>query len=183
MHKSTTTSDEETMTTIQHFSAAQLHSQLDEFVDMLKLTVDGGASIGWILPFSIEEATRYWYGVAEQLETGNKILIVAQHDTTIVGAIQLGLEPRENGNHRAEVQKLMVHPNYRRQGIARQLMRHMIDTAKSADRQLLILDVRKGDPAEKLYQQLGFIHVGDIPDYARRNKTEFDATAYYYKPI
>jgi ribosomal protein S18 acetylase RimI-like enzyme len=77
----------------------------------------------------------------------------------------------------------MVHPNYRRQGIARQLMTHVIDTAKSADRQLLILDVRKGDPAEKLYQQLGFIHVGDIPDYARRNKTEFDATAYYYKPI
>lgn len=171
------------MTDIRHFSAEQLRNHFDEFVAMLKLTVDGGASIGWILPFSEDEATTYWNGVAEQLESGNKILIVAQQDDTVVGAVQLGLEPRENGNHRAEVQKLMVHPEYRRQGIARLLMSDIDPTAKSANRSLLVLDVRKGDPAETLYQQVGFIHVGDIPDYARRNKTEFDATAYYYKQI
>ncbi len=171
------------MTVITYFSADQLHKYMDQFVDMLKLTVDGGASIGWILPFSKEEAVTYWQEVKTQLTTGNKILIVAQQGDIIAGAVQLGLEPRENGNHRAEVQKLMVHPNYRRQGIARQLMAEIDPAAKAADRSLLVLDVRKGDPAEMLYQKMGFIHVGDIPDYARRNKTEFDATAYYYKPL
>lgn len=171
------------MTDIRHFSAEQLRTHFDEFVTMLKLTVDGGASIGWILPFSKDEAITYWNGIAEQLESGDKILIVAQQGDAVVGAVQLGLESRENGNHRAEVQKLMVHPEYRRQGIARLLMSDIDPTAKSASRSLLVLDVRKGDPAETLYQKMGFIHVGDIPDYARSTKTQFDATAYYYKPI
>jgi len=171
------------MATITHFSNKHLKSQLDPFAQMLKLTVDEGASIGWIPPIKETEAIEYWHVVAEQIAEGSKILIVAQEDDTIVGAVQLGLETRENGNHRAEVQKLMVHPEYRRRGIARQLMAEIDPAAKSANRTLLVLDVRKGDPAEALYQQMGFIHVGDIPDYARSTKTQFDTTAYYYKQL
>lgn len=171
------------MTTITHFTAGQLRAMLDQFVTMLKLTVDNGASIGWLPPISEDDATVYWHTVAEQFEAGNKILIVAQQDEHIVGAVQLGLESRENGNHRAEVQKLMVHPDYRRQGIARQLMAEIDPAAKSANRSLLVLDVRKSDPAETLYQKMGYIHVGNIPAYARSTETQFDDTAYYYKPL
>ena len=171
------------MTAISHVSAKQLKALLSQFADMLKLTVDEGASIGWIPPLKETEAIEYWHVVAEQIAEGSKILIVAQQTETIVGAVQLGLETRENGNHRAEVQKLMVHPEYRRQGIARQLMAEIEPAAKSADRTLLVLDVRKGDPAEALYQQMGFVHVGDIPDYARSTETQLDTTAYYYKQL
>lgn len=92
----------------------------------------------------------------------------------------MGLESRENGNHRAEVQKLMVHPEARRQGIARQLMEALDTAAREANRSLLVLDVRKGDPAETLYQKMRYTHVGDIPDYAR-SETGLDATSFYYK--
>lgn len=168
------------MTIITHFSPAQLKKHMTRFVNMLKLTVDNGASIGWIPPIAEEEAEGYWQDVSAQVKQGNKILIVALQDDAVVGAVQLGLEPRENGNHRAEVQKLMVHPDARRQGIARQLMETLDTAAREANRSLLVLDVRKGDPAEALYQKMGYTHVGDIPDYAR-SETGLDATSFYYK--
>jgi len=171
------------MTTITQFSPEQLKNKLPAFATMLKLTVDEGASIGWLPPIKETQAVEYWHSIAEQITADSKILIVALQGETVVGAVQLGLESRENGNHRAEVQKLMVHPAYRRQGIARQLMEKIDPTAKQANRSLLVLDVRKGDPAETLYQQMGFSHVGDIPDYARSTETQFDTTAYYYKQL
>lgn len=171
------------MTTITQFSSAQISDHLGEFVELLKLTVDHGASIGWLAPLSESDAQDYWMGVQSQVETGDKILLVAQQGERVVGAVQIALEPRKNGNHRGEVQKLMVHMNHRRQGIARRLMESLDASAIEAKRRLLVLDVRKGDPAETLYQQMGYIHVGDIPEYARNNDHGFDATAVYYKPI
>lgn len=170
------------MSTIHYFSPDDLLSEIDTFCDMLKVTVDNGASIGWVIPFTLDEAKTYWQGVAQQIAGGNKVLIVAKHGDAIAGAVQLALEPRENGNHRGEVQKLMVHSDFRRQGIARMLMKELDVAAKKAKRTLLVLDVKKGEPAEMLYQQEGFIHVGDIPKYARSPyNTGLDATAYYYK--
>jgi len=171
------------MLTITQFSSAQITAHIHELIDMLKLTVDNGASIGWLAPLSESDAQDYWLTVQSQVEDGNKILLVAQQEDRVVGAVQIALEPRKNGNHRGEVQKLMVHMDYRRQGIARQLMEKLNTSAREANRRLLVLDVRKSDPAETLYQQMGYIHVGDIPEYARNNDLGFDATALYYKQL
>lgn len=170
------------MIEITQFSPDQLTEYMDAFVAVLKLTVDNGASIGWLYPLDPKEAHTYWTDVHSQIEAGNKVLLVALQDGVIVGTVQLALEPRENGNHRGEVQKLMVHKDYRRQGIARQLMTRIDQAARDANRSLLVLDVRKGDPAETLYRQMGYTHVGDIPAYARSNDG-LDATAYYYKQL
>lgn len=169
--------------TITHFSPKKIETHLPEFIDMLTLTVNAGASIGWLAPLAAEDAQAYWQNVMAQVESGDKILLVAEKDNIVVGAVQLGLESRANGNHRAEVQKLMVHPDYRRQGIASQLMEQLDTLARNANLSLLVLDVRKSDPAETLYQQMGFTHVGDIPNYARSSNMQLDATAFYYKEL
>ena len=88
------------MSTIHYFSSDDLLSELDTFCDMLKVTVDNGASIGWVIPLTLDEAKTYWQSVAQQIENGNKVLLVAKQDDAIAGAVQLALEPRENGNHR-----------------------------------------------------------------------------------
>ena len=169
------------MISITQYSSEQVTQHMDELVHLLKLTVDNGASIGWIAPLAEYDATTYWLEVASQIESGNKILLIAQQEEKIVGLVQLALEPRKNGNHRAEVQKLMVHLDFRRQGFARQLMEALDSSARQANRTLLILDVRKNDPAETLYQKMGYVHVGDIPVYARSSNMQLDATAFYYK--
>lgn len=169
------------MLTITSLSAQQIMGFIDELCEVLKVTVDLGASIGWVAPIDPADARSYWENVQSQVKAGTKVLIAALEDNQLVGSVQLGLEPRQNGNHRAEVQKLMVHPDYRKQGIARQLMQALDVQARSMNLTLLVLDVRKGDAAESLYQQQSFIHVGDIPQYARSSNNKLDATAFYYK--
>lgn len=171
------------MLTITSISSQEITDSIDDLCEILKLTVDGGASIGWLPPLDPQDAHVYWESVSQQVASGTKIMLAAMDGEGLVGSVQLGLEMRENGNHRVEVQKLIVHPDCRRQGIAYQLMQALEEKARSLNRFLLVLDVRTGDLAENLYRAVGFIHVGDIPLYARKNSTEIDSTSIYYKVL
>ncbi|OPG17057.1 hypothetical protein B2M26_03395 [Ferroacidibacillus organovorans] len=108
-------------------------------------------------------------------------LWTADYDGEIVGTVQLHLTMKQNGAHRAEIAKLMVHPQKRRLGIARQLMDVAERAAVEAGRSLLVLDTRAGDPSNTLYRSLGFVEAGRIPQYARSADGQFDETVIYYK--
>lgn len=77
----------------------------------------------------------------------------------------------------------MVHPERRRQGIARMLMETAEACAASEGKTLLVLDTRGGDPSNLLYQSLGFAEAGRIPDYARSASGELHETVFYYKKL
>lgn len=80
--------------------------------------------------------------------------------------------------------KLLVHPDARRQGIARALMIALEAVARSERRTLLTLDTWTGSPAERLYQSLGYVTVGVIPRYARGSLTpELEPATIMYKEL
>ena len=93
--------------------------------------------------------------------------------------------PPPNQPHRAEVRKLLVHPDFRRQGIARHLMREAEAHAVRIGRSLLTLDTRTGDSAEPLYTSLGYVTVGQIPHFSRdpQDAGKLDATTIMYKRV
>ena len=63
-----------------------------------------------------------------------------------------------------------VHPNFRRQGVARALILALTEELKNRGSRCLTLEVRASNiPARALYESLGFVLVG-----TRRN--------YYYNP-
>lgn len=154
---------------------------LAQLNNLLINNVNSGASIGWLPPMQEAAAESYWRSRITEIGAGSRILLFAWEDELIVGSAQLGLEQRENGNHRAEVQKVMVHTDYRRRGIASELMRTLEDCAVQNDRSLLFLDTRQGDPSEDLYLKLGYVRVGAIPQYVRNPDGGFHATVLYYK--
>jgi ribosomal protein S18 acetylase RimI-like enzyme len=88
-----------------------------------------------------------------------------------------------NGSHRAEIAKLMVHPEARRQGLGRLLMETAEARARVEQRSLLVLDTRLGDPSNQLYLSMEYIEAGRIPAYARSANGELSATVYYYKQL
>ena len=101
----------------------------------------------------------------------------------MVGSVQLYLEGRPNGNHRGEVNKLLVLTRARRRGVATALMLALHEAATAAGRSLLVLDTVHGDHAERLYRGLGYAPVGVIPNYARNCNGGFDPTLYMYKEL
>ncbi len=151
--------------------------EYDQLTAVLIAVVDDGASIGFHLPLAHDEAAAYWRGVLGP----HRVLLLAEEAGRIVGSAQLALEPRVNGRHRAEVAKVMVHPDARRRGLARSLMARLEDVAHRERRTLLILDTRAGDPSNTLYRQFGYVEVGEIPNYVTNEVGEFQATVVYYK--
>ncbi|MFN8484427.1 MAG: GNAT family N-acetyltransferase [Anaerolineae bacterium] len=156
---------------------------IEGLVDVLQDSVNSGASVGFMPPLSADEARAYWTKALEQVAAGERLLLVARRDDRIVGTVALGLETRPNGSHRAEVQKLLVHSAYRRQGIAAALMAAVEDAARADGRKLLVLDTREGDAAEMLYERIGYTRLGSIPGYARNADGSFDPTVIFYRPL
>lgn len=148
-----------------------------ELAELLIKVVDDGASVGFLPPLSYEDAAAYWKSV---LQT-NIILFAAKIDGQIAGTVQLDLCTKQNGLHRAEIAKLMTHPDYRRKGIARLLMKAAEERLLLEKRSLVTLDTREGDPSNLLYSSLGFIEAGRIPMYAKSEDGTLQATVFYYK--
>ncbi|WP_028610812.1 GNAT family N-acetyltransferase [Paenibacillus harenae] len=156
---------------------SSISEHLDELSELLIQVVDDGASIGFIPPLNRSEAAGYW----EKVLSPEVILFAAYIDGQIVGSVQLQLCMKQNGDHRAEIAKLMTHPSYRRNGIARALMQTAEEKAKQEGRSLLVLDTREGDPSNHLYASMDYVKAGQIPDYAKSANGELHATVIYYK--
>ena len=155
------------------------NDQIEQLAEILVRVVADGASVGYLPPLPQEEAVAYWRGALKP----EVRLLVAERAGRIVGTAQLELATRVNGRHRAEVNKVLVHPDARRQGIGRRLMEAIDDLARREGRTLLHLDTREGDPANALYRRMGYVEAGRIPGWARSANGAFEATVFYYKEL
>jgi ribosomal protein S18 acetylase RimI-like enzyme len=159
---------------------------LDGLATVLHATVRAGASVGFVLPFGLDEALEFWRDrVLPSVQYGTRRLWLVKAGDRIVGTVQLLLDTMPNQRHRAEVAKLLVHPDARRLGIGRALMQAVEDAARADRRTLLTLDTRTGDSAEPLYRSLGYLTAGVIPGYAQHPSSpeEFEATTVMYKVL
>jgi acetyltransferase len=168
--------------TIELLGAEAAGGALAGLAAVLEDSVDGGASVGFLPPLGPAEAADYWRGVAAAVERGSRRLWIARDgDGAIVGTVQLDLETRPNGSHRAEVMKLMVLRRARRRGVGRALMLAAETEARRSGRTTLVLDTRQGDPSERLYRALGWEPAGVVPRYARSADGRLHASAFYYR--
>jgi acetyltransferase len=161
---------------IDHADAAPRQGLRDLLVDV----VDGGASVGFLPPMREATADTYWDEILSDLGPA-RTLWVAEDAGVIVGSVQLSLCEKENGRHRADVQKLFVLTQHRGQGIASKLLAALETHARSCRRSLLVLDTLAGSAAEAVYRHLGWNRVGEIPNFAASADGALHPTAYYYK--
>ena len=157
-------------------------SLLDGLGALLTDAVESGASVGFLAPLEHDTAMHYWAHTATSLGRDLR-LWVAERGSDVLGAVQLALCERENGRHRAEVQKLFVLRSARGQGVATQLMATVESYAHEHGRSLLFLDTQVGSAAEKLYAHLGWTKAGEIPRYAASPDGALHTTAYFWKDV
>lgn len=166
-----------------NFKISELKELTSETLQELSLllidSVNSGASVGFLSPLSLEDAKGYWSNVLSD----EVILWIGKMDGKIIGTIQLHLCMKQNGQHRAEIAKLLVHSNARRIGIGKHLMEAAEEKAKEKQRSLITLDTRAGDVSNILYKSMKYIEAGRIPKYAESTDGILHDTIIYYKNI
>ena len=143
--------------------------------------VSGGASIGFMEPFGLEEARAFWTGVSDRLADGGRLLYVARDADGIVGTVQGVFAEMPNQPHRADIAKMQVHRRARKQGVGAKLIAGAENGARDAGRTILVLDTVTGSDAYRLYQKLGYQRVGEIPDFALWPDGGFCPTTFFWK--
>ena len=157
-------------------------AQIVELARLLIDCVEGGASVSFMSPLSIEKASAFWHRVAGATARGERALLVAEDSAGIIGTVQLILDLPENQPHRADVSKMLVHRRARRQGVGAAMLRAAEALARELGKSLLVLDTASAE-AERLYARLGWVRVGVVPDYALLPGGGFCATTFFYRRL
>lgn len=91
----------------------------------------------------------------------------APGDTSPESDIAAGFFLSRTGYEEEELLLLAVDPQYRQQGIGRSLLEQLRTGAASRGAKRLLLEMRKGNPAEALYRNFGFYSIGERREYYR----------------
>ncbi len=137
---------------------------LPGLVEVLRDSVAGGASVGFVAPPDPAVAGGWW---TRTLSAPDVLTWVALDAAGVpVGTVQLRLPWQENGRHRADVAKLMVHRRARGRGAGGRLLAAAEEEAGRLGRWLLMLNTRTGGDAEAIYLKRGWEVLAVVPDFA-----------------
>lgn len=168
---------------IERLSRQEAQAGLQDLAEALRSCVADGAGVGFLMPFTREEAEAFWRSKLAGIEAGTHHLLAARVSGRLVGAVMLVPAQAPNSVHRADVSKLLVHPAYRRRGLAQRLLTELDKLALFLGKTLLVLDTATGDVAEGVYPKFGYQRLGVIPGFARFPDGRLGATTVFYKEV
>lgn len=174
--------------TVRRIDAAEAHQHAAELAqalaDVLIDCVEGGASVSFMLPLPRAKALDFWHGVMAAAARQERVLLVAVTSAgRIIGTVQLITAQPDNQPHRADIAKMLVHRDARRQGVAAQLMTAVDRAAQEEGKTVLVLDTVTGGDAERLYQRAGWQVAGMVPNYALMPDGAYCGTTFFYKQL
>ena len=121
------------------------------------------------------------YGEAWSRRQVTDALLIGNCHYGLIGADGLAPEPdaattgfylSRTGFDEEELLLFAVHPEYRRLGLGKMLLAQFCAAAKTRGAQRLLLEMRRGNPAQALYQSFGFHPIGERPNYYRMQHGE-----------
>lgn len=156
---------------------------VEQLADVILDCVRGGASIGFLDSFTREQAVVFWERVSKAVRERRRAILIAEDDRGICGTVQLVLDMADNQPHRADLVKMMVHSRARRKGLGEALMRGAEAMAVEEGRTLLVLDAVTGGDAARLYERLGWVRAGDVPNFAVFPDGRPCGTTFFYRDL
>lgn len=139
-----------------------------------------GGAVGWLHEPARAEVDDWLDTLVGQVRARRARLLVVRRNRRIEA---LGYWARLAGvvfERNAEMRKVMTHPDARGQGLARLVVRSLVDDAAADGIEVLVLDVRGNNHAAlDLYESEGFTVYGRPPDLIAVGKERFDRVCFY----
>jgi ribosomal protein S18 acetylase RimI-like enzyme len=151
--------------------------------EILIEVVANGGSVSFMHPLEQARADAFWEGALAAAARGERVILGAWDGETLVGTVTLLLDLPPNQPHRGEIAKMMTRVSHRGRGVARALMIELERIAAERGRTILTLDTATDEGAGGLYQKLGFIYAGTLPEYALKPHGGLTGTDLYWKRI
>ena len=107
---------------VQTLTAAGAASAERRLAEILAACVEGGASVSFLPPLPLDAARAYMRDAAQGAAAGRCILLAAWTGGVLSGTVRVQLDTPQNQRHRAEICKMLVHPDARRGGLGRDLL-------------------------------------------------------------
>ncbi|MFC3896246.1 GNAT family N-acetyltransferase [Lentzea rhizosphaerae] len=142
--------------------------------------VASGGAVGYHEPPTLERISLWLDGVLKQVRDHDAAFATATVDG-VVRAVGLW---RRGGTavfqHRAEIQQIMAHPRARGLGLGKLVVAGLIDRAREAGIEIVMLGVRGNNHgAIELYESLGFREYGRMPNAIAVGNERWDAVDMY----
>jgi ribosomal protein S18 acetylase RimI-like enzyme len=141
-----------------------------------------GGAVGWMTPPTRAETDEWLAGVFASIAAGDGALCTAWRAGRLVA---MGVWLRDQApyfRHLAELIKIMVDPQARGAGLGQIVTRELIASAAAAGIETLVLGVRGNNHlAIRLYEELGFVEWGRLPDVIEVSDERFDDVRMYLK--
>ncbi|HVU71506.1 MAG TPA: GNAT family N-acetyltransferase [Mycobacteriales bacterium] len=124
-----------------------------------------GGAVGWVVTPDRAESDRWLDTMLGLVERGDGALLLVEVDGVAQAMARWRRESGEVFLHDASVEKVMVHPSARGLGLGRVVMEAIVESARAAGLELLMLGVRGNNHgAVALYESLGWRRSGLLPN-------------------
>jgi ribosomal protein S18 acetylase RimI-like enzyme len=153
-------------------------AELTDATTVLAGLVAAGAALGWVDPPDFHEVSALLREVWTAAP-GDSALAVATDEGGLHGLAYWRRYERATHRPHADVEKVAVAPAAQGRSIGRRLMVALIDAARTADVEVLTLDLRAdNDRAAALYESLGFHRYGLLPRFVAVGTRRYDKLFY-----
>jgi ribosomal protein S18 acetylase RimI-like enzyme len=127
---------------------------------------DGG-TLGYPAPMTEAEAEDFIFSLQRRVAAGEAHVLVGWVGHRMAFMVVLSPSGMANCRHRAELSKGVVHPEFRGRHLVERALCEILAKAEALRVEQLVLDVREGCRAHRLWQHHGFETFGVLEDYAR----------------
>jgi len=165
---------------IVELSADEVRAAADELGGLLLDAHASNMALGLAAPLTAEHAREVWVETAAKLDPERRVLLAAVDDDVVVGTVQIVRAEAENGQHRAEIQRLAVRGDRRGGGLGRALLDAAVERARTLGLRLLWLSTHEATGSDRFYGAVGWTRLGALPLYSQRPDGTLAGSAFYY---
>lgn len=150
---------------------------IEDYKELINLITETGGAIGYLKSLSSAEAREL---LEPAIKTPSDVyILLAYHRNKIIGTGRLIRKKEHVQKHVADIDKSMVHPNYRRQHIGKKITENRIEEAKRRGIEIILAEVRSNNlPAINNLKKLGFREVGRLKNTVKIETTYFDTICF-----
>lgn len=139
----------------------------NEIFQLTNVIIQETNTIGFCKTLSKSQGMKMLSSLDQELKMGTKHLLILRKGSLLIGHALVSPNKLPNCRHRAEISRVMVHPNHRSYLLLLYGLQQLIKKSKKLGICSLELDVRAYTSLSRLWQKLGFEIIGENPDYVK----------------